>query len=722
MKKHILLFISGILFIAMQVSAGTWTKKANLPAIARYLPASFSIGTKGYVGCGMKGTASNVFNDFWEWDQATNTWTQKANFAGTPRQAPIGFAIGNKGYMGSGVDASANAPDFYEYDPSTNTWTKKANVPVSGNDASVAFSIGTKGYVGTGSNGGTYYNDFYEYDPVADTWTAKASVGIAGRCFASAFAVNGKGYIGLGSTGGVATKDMWEWDPSTNTWTQKANFTPGRWFGSGFSIGNYGYISAGMDSTGKCHNDLWQFDPVANTWTQLTNFPGSVRYGATAFSIGCKGYITEGLNLGTVVYQNDMYEYSTCIPPTAAFSMDAKTVCAGTTVNFTDISTGSPSSWSWSFPGGTPSSSTLQNPSVTYNTSGTYSVSLTASNSNGSNTLDSAGCIIVIAKPVPNAGKDTTICTGSSVALSASGGTTYSWTALSGGSSTLNNTAVFNPVASPTVTTTYVVSVGNSTCPAGTDTVIVNVQNIPVVDAGAAASICNGSETTLSGTGTGPFVWLPAAGLNCTACPDPVATPTITTVYTLTSGSGGCTAKDSVKITVKQNPVVSAGNDTTISEGGTAMLSASGTASVSYSWTPGAGLSCTACAVTNASPTASTSYTVIAIDTNGCTATDVMNLNVDLKCADVFVPTAFSPNGDGHNDFECVRGPCVISLHFVIHDRWGQLVFESDDQKQCWDGYYNGKPMDSGVFIYYLTATMEDGKTIAKQGNITLVR
>ena len=87
------------------------------------------------------------------------------------------------------------------------------------------------------------------------------------------------------------------------------------------------------------------------------------------------------------------------VAPVADFSADATSVTEGSTVNFTDLSTNDPTSWSWTFAGGTPSSSTAQNPSVTYNTAGTYDVTLTASNSAGSDTETKTGYITVTTAP-----------------------------------------------------------------------------------------------------------------------------------------------------------------------------------------------------------------------------------------------------------------------------------------------------------------------------------
>jgi PKD repeat protein len=121
------------------------------------------------------------------------------------------------------------------------------------------------------------------------------------------------------------------------------------------------------------------------------------------------------------------------VAPTANFTNTTATVCAGSTVTFTDISTGSPTGWSWSFPGGTPSTSNLQNPTVTYSTAGTYNVSLTASNTAGSDTETKNNLIIIRAKPSVTLTPTNVTCSGNtngSINASVSGGQTpysYVW-------------------------------------------------------------------------------------------------------------------------------------------------------------------------------------------------------------------------------------------------------------------------------------------------------
>jgi gliding motility-associated-like protein len=95
----------------------------------------------------------------------------------------------------------------------------------------------------------------------------------------------------------------------------------------------------------------------------------------------------------------------------------------------------------------------------------------------------------------------------------------------------------------------------------------------------------------------------------------------------------------------------------------------------------------------------------------------------EKECPDIFIPSAFSPNGDGINDQECLYGQdCIQSIYFAIYDRWGEKIFETTDKKHCWDGTFNGQRMDDAVFVYYIRATLTSGSAFTKKGNITLIR
>lgn len=110
-----------------------------------------------------------------------------------------------------------------------------------------------------------------------------------------------------------------------------------------------------------------------------------------------------------------------------------------------------------------------------------------------------------------------------------------------------------------------------------------------------------------------------------------------------------------------------------------------------------------------------------AIDANGCA--DTVCKRVDALINPVIdVPTAFSPNGDGQNDILYVYGAAVETVDFKLYNRWGQLVFETTNMDEGWDGKYNGKAQEMDSYAYSLYATFTDGTNASKQGNVTLLR
>lgn len=169
---------------------------------------------------------------------------------------------------------------------------------------------------------------------------------------------------------------------------------------------------------------------------------------------------------------------------------------------------------------------------------------------------DNTGCsktlIVTVVEQIvidANAGPDITICIGDQVQLQATGGSGYLWTPASG----LNYNNIDNPVATITTTTTYIVQVTNFSC-VDYDTVTVTVNPLPVIDAGAGAEILSGTTVQLeaAGAGTnGTYSWSPSDGLDNANIYNPIASPTITTIYFVTgTDENGCSAVDSLTIEV----------------------------------------------------------------------------------------------------------------------------------------------------------------------------
>lgn len=317
MKKHFLIAFAFCLLTSSLFSQGVWTQKADFGGAPRQGAVGFSIGTKGYIGTGVSGgSASKVFyKDFWEWDQSTNVWTQKADFGGNVRCDAVGFSIGVKGYIGTG--GSSNGPistyynDFWEWDQATNMWTQQADFAGVARACAVGFSIGLKGYIGVGRDA-SYQIDFWEWDQSTNVWTPKANFAGIARIQAVGFGIGSKGYLGTGllSASPFFTNDFWEWDQATNIWTQKASFGGmARQSPAAFSIGLQGYIGTGY--SGVEHTDFWGWDQNTNVWSQKSNFSGVATLEAVGFCIGNKGYIGTGYAPGG--QSKDFWEYcDTC--------------------------------------------------------------------------------------------------------------------------------------------------------------------------------------------------------------------------------------------------------------------------------------------------------------------------------------------------------------------------------------------------------------------------
>jgi gliding motility-associated-like protein len=195
-------------------------------------------------------------------------------------------------------------------------------------------------------------------------------------------------------------------------------------------------------------------------------------------------------------------------------------------------------------------------------------------------------------------------------------------------------------------------------------------------------------------------------------------------VYTDTlSTAAGCDSIITLNLTVNPPLALEAlPESVSIALGDTVQLSAIGASS--YVWSPTEGLSCSNCASPLASPQESTIYTVTGTDSLGCTKTDTLRIEVDIICNEVFIPTIFSPNGKGPqaNETFCVFSDCVEQFKLVIHNRWGEKVFETEDISQCWDGTYKGVEATTGVYAFNVYLKQLDGTLVNKIGNISLVR
>ncbi|MCF8255953.1 MAG: S8 family serine peptidase [Flavobacteriales bacterium] len=203
--------------------------------------------------------------------------------------------------------------------------------------------------------------------------------------------------------------------------------------------------------------DLSQFDGLPNVRIKFETYN----------DYGNNIYIDNVQLSGNCVLSND--------PPVAGFNISTNTVCAGSSVQFTDQSTNTPTTYNWSFPGGTPATSNLPSPSITYNTPGTYNVTLNVSNAYGSDQMVMSSAVVVNASPNVQVNNATvSLCSGSSASLTASGAQSYVWSPATG----LSGTTGASVNASPSGNITYTVT-GTTTGCTDNATVQVTVNPVP---------------------------------------------------------------------------------------------------------------------------------------------------------------------------------------------------------------------------------------------------
>jgi gliding motility-associated-like protein len=162
-----------------------------------------------------------------------------------------------------------------------------------------------------------------------------------------------------------------------------------------------------------------------------------------------------------------------------------------------------------------------------------------------------------------------------------------------------------------------------------------------------------------------------------------------------------------------------------IEYGKTSQLQATATNIISYLWTPKETLSNQYIPSPIASPKVTTTYYVTVKDPLGCRSSDSVIVDLffeDCKDPEVYLPTGFTPNKDGKNDALYLRGDNIEKMQLQIYDRWGQMVFESKNQKKGWDGTFNGIELEPTVYAYYLWVQCIGGATYSKSGNITLIK
>jgi len=355
------------------------------------------------------------------------------------------------------------------------------------------------------------------------------------------------------------------------------------------------------------------------------------------------------------------------------------------------------------------------NAAVTVTAYGTYVFRWTEMNGTCSNSATVS--VTFIQQPSADAGKGGNECDLNFVLNAVQGPGVGTWSKVSG-----PGNATFSPNANTHNATVTVTQFGaydfawtevNSQC-SSSDIIRVTFHDLPPVSAGADALICKGRNTQLNASGTGSFSWLPAGSLNNPFIPNPVATPSETTAYTVTlTDQWGCRNSDQVIVEVREQPVADAGPDQVLEfRFDTRLAAGSLQSNQTGEWTilEGKGdisdKNDPAARVTNLG--IDNNSFLWTVSNGACpSATDTVNIMVH----NLIIPTLITPNLDGNNDYFVIKGIETLGKSsLIIFNRWGARVYENDNYDNSWDGTDDNKnQLQEDTYFYILKS--EDGMT-----------
>jgi gliding motility-associated-like protein len=319
------------------------------------------------------------------------------------------------------------------------------------------------------------------------------------------------------------------------------------------------------------------------------------------------------------------------------------------------------------------------------------------------------------------------ICLGDTLALTVNANATLQWNASSTLQPTTNGARVW-----PTADTRYRVQAVSQQGCTHADSVMVRVVQPFSVQVSPDVHICTGASATLTASGATAYQWSPAAGLSQPNSTNTIATPTATIRYTLTgSDAFGCfTDTASVLVTVNPLPQIDNITDKEVNGGESIeVLANANLPNLQWTWTPATYLSCSNCPNPTIRPLNDVVYTVTATSAAGCKASVSFGVKVLCSKERIYIPNAFTPNGDGLNDrFKLLGGGVTTVRYLRIIDRWGKTIFERKmvpfgSIEASWDGNYpNGSAAPSGNYQFMAELECGSGETFRFDGGVRLLR
>ncbi len=636
--------------------------------------------------------SGDLYNDLWRYSVSTNEWTWVSGAQGPANQ------VGVSGVQG--VPSVNNFPSARGY--GANCWTDNNNN---------LWLFAGYGYDNAASTGAL--EDLWKYNIATNEWTwvnggllsnvlpiygtqgvpaTNNTPGGRAECKSSYVDAQNNFWIfgGQDAVSGVFN-DMWKYDVTTNQWTfMKGDMVPN-------GIGNYGvkgieapsnlpparlsytkwkgldgnfYIFAGGDFSNANYNDVWKYNPVTNNWTwvsgsNLVNDGGLYNLNCDPNVIDYPHYRIENQTVSTLGCSEVFWSFG-----------GFEGLTAGNIYNDLWLYNSSNNTWTWV----SGSNAAIINPAGSYGVQGVPSPT---------NMIPCKGGVGI-------------------------------WT------DKQNNLWVFGGFSAGLGT----LEITNDLWRFQPDTTCFNASLVAelTLTPPADTALCVGESTTmLNISPTATIQWSPSTG----ATPnfdttEIVFNPSVTTTYTVTGiESGKCPGTDSIVFTIYVYPLPIA--DFVINpnpanlDNPTFTLTNLSSNAVTYDWHyNNTSFSTQTDASMTFSQTGTYCFTLYAYNTLGC-------MSSITKCAEIvkneiiYIPNAFTPNGDFVNNTIKVKGEGFDLANFEIYDRWGQLLFKTDDITVGWDGNYKGKPMEVGTY-FYMVEYSANGKSKMIKGDISLIR